>query len=264
MNGISATRWSFTPEALTDERMSGIGGQRSSIEYCSPSWIFWDVGLTLVYPSPGLICDALRDVYPRHRCDKEEVLATLVVAAEGRHLRWPLAHDGDARVARTWAMLLDLPPDAATVLAELLARTDLYRAVDPSAGSVLCRLQAMGISLGAISNSDGTLRDELAHFDLDEYFSVIVDSHDIGSEKPQRGIFETALARAGVEAGDAWHVGDGLLNDYLASRALGLRPVLLDRYERYGGSGGICAVRDLAEVSEAADPCVSRTDMGPG
>jgi FMN phosphatase YigB (HAD superfamily) len=263
VSGGSATRWSFTPEALADERMSGVDGRPPPIKYAAPGWIFWDVGLTLVYPSPGLICDALRDMYPGHRCGKEEVLATLVVAAEGRHLRWPSAHDGDARVARTWAMLLDLPPDAAAVLAVLLARTDLYRALDPSAGSVLRRLRATGISLGAISNSDGTLREELAHFGLDEHFSVVVDSHDVGSEKPQSRIFETALARAGVEAGDAWHVGDGLLNDYLASRALGLRPVLLDRYERYGGSGGICAVRDLAEVSEAAAPRASGTAAGP-
>jgi FMN phosphatase YigB (HAD superfamily) len=232
--------------------MCGTSDPRAAIEYASPSWIFWDVGLTLVYPSPGLICDALREVYPGCRCGKEEVLATLVLAAEGRHLRWPSAHNGDTRVARTWAMLLDLPPDAELVLGELLARTDLYRALDPNARHVLRRLQTMGISLGAISNSDGTLRDELAHFGLDEYFAVILDSHDVGSEKPQSHIFESALAQAGVKAGDAWHVGDGLLNDYLASRALGLQPVLLDRYERYGGSGGLCAVRDLAEVSEAA------------
>jgi FMN phosphatase YigB (HAD superfamily) len=264
VNGTSAIRWSFTPEALADERVSDVGGQWPSIEYASPSWIFWDVGLTLVYPSPELICDALREVYPEHLCGKEEVLATLVVAAEGRHLRWPLALDGDARVASTWAMLLNLPPDAVTVLAELLARTDLYRAVDPNAGSVLCSLRTMGISLGAISNSDGTLCDELAHFGLDKHFSVIVDSHDVGSEKPQRGIFETALARAGVHPGDAWHVGDGLLNDYLASRTLGIRPVLLDRYARYGDSGGICTVRDLAEVSEAVAPNLGGEDAGPG
>jgi HAD superfamily hydrolase (TIGR01549 family) len=252
VSGDSVTRWSFTPEALADERMSDADGRCPPIEYATPSWIFWDVGLTLVYPSPGLICEVLRGAYPKRAFGEEEVLATLVVAAEGRHLRWPSEHDGDARVARTWAMLLDLPLDAAEILAELLGRTDLYRALDPSAESVLQRLCEMGISLGAISNSDGTLVDELAHFGLDELFSVVVDSHEVGTEKPTPHIFETALVRAGVEAGDAWHVGDGLLNDYLASHALGMRPILLDRYERYGAFAGICAVRDLADVSAAA------------
>lgn len=247
------SRWDFAPTELADGRRTVAIDDRLVIDYRRPDWIFWDVGLTLVYPSGSLICAELHEAFPTQHWDPEDVVAALVVAAEGRHLRWPVGLDGDARVARAWAALLGLAtPDGELILARCLERTDLYREFDPAAPSVLGDLIEKGIRLGVISNSDGTLRDELAHFGIAHYFSIVIDSHHVGAEKPDRAIFETALREAAVDPDDAWHIGDGLLNDYLGSSTVGIHPVLLDRYTRYGPAAPICAIRDLTEFGEAS------------
>ena len=66
-----------------------------------------------------------------------------------------------------------------------------------------------------------------------------VASAELGAAKPERAIFEHALALAGVGAERAWHVGDDLRDDVEGARAAGIRAVLLAR----GGSPARRAVR---------------------
>jgi FMN phosphatase YigB (HAD superfamily) len=87
--------------------------------------------------------------------------------------------------------------------------------------------------MGVISNSDGSLTEELAHFGLDGYFEVIVDSGIAGVSKPDRAIFHAALQATGARPEQVWHIGDGLINDYLGASAVGMHPILLDRHGTY-------------------------------
>jgi len=59
---------------------------------------------------------------------------------------------------------------------------------------------------------------------------VVVSSAEVGLRKPDPRIFELALARVGVAADEAVHVGDHLYADILGAEAVGMYPVLIDRH----------------------------------
>ena len=60
-------------------------------------------------------------------------------------------------------------------------------------------------------------------------FDITVRSADVGAAKPDPAIFRAALSRAGVEPHEAVHVGDQISSDIQGARAVGIRPVLVDR-----------------------------------
>lgn len=67
-------------------------------------------------------------------------------------------------------------------------------------------------------------------FDL---VDVIVDSAEVGFEKPDRRLFDAALGMAGAEHSRAIHVGDIYHIDVAGARAAGLTPVLVDEANLY-------------------------------
>jgi putative hydrolase of the HAD superfamily len=99
---------------------------------------------------------------------------------------------------------------------------------DPQAVATLARLKQSGIMLGVISNFDFRLYRILEGLGLDAYFDSITISSEAGYAKPRREIFDAALARHGIGAGDAMHVGDSVHHDFEPARALGFFAVLLD------------------------------------
>ena len=60
----------------------------------------------------------------------------------------------------------------------------------------------------------------------------IVDSGQVGSEKPDTEIFRIALERAGVEPTAVVHVGDTVTTDVVGATAAGIVPIHLDPAER--------------------------------
>ncbi len=77
--------------------------------------------------------------------------------------------------------------------------------------------------LGLIT--DGHLRmqqSKVAALRLEERFGVIVYSAQLGRSKPDPAVFEQALARAGVSAGEALYVGDHPRRDIVGARAVGM------------------------------------------
>lgn len=69
-------------------------------------------------------------------------------------------------------------------------------------------LAAGGATVAVLSNSEGRLAELLEEIGLAAPFAAIVDSGRLGIEKPDRRIFEHALAvtgrRAGIHIGDSW------------------------------------------------------------
>lgn len=117
-------------------------------------------------------------------------------------------------------------------------RSPLYTELDPDAEDVLSALREMGCKLIAASNSDGTLKDELGHFSLAKHFDLIVDSYDIGMEKPDPRFFSHVLSLISQEVGDAesWYVGNDLIRDIVGSLMAGFnRAVFYDRTNAYPG-----------------------------
>lgn len=135
-------------------------------------------------------------------------------------------------------------PFAAAELYDRFSRAaswDLFDDVAPALGA----LAADGVELAVIANWDPRLPGLLAELGVAGSFSQIVYSAEVGFEKPHPGIFESALARLGVEPDEALHVGDSRRRDVEGAQAVGMHAVLLDRE----GAGEI---RSLAELQDAA------------
>ena len=133
-----------------------------------------------------------------------------------------------------------------------------------ASGSVdgLRRIAGTGVALGVVSNSDGTVAEQLVAAGICQVgvgagvtVVVVVDSALAGFEKPDPRIFAIALEQlgVGVEVGveRTVHVGDTAFTDVDGARAAGLRPLHLDPY-------GFCVrppgdhehVRSLSEVAD--------------
>ena len=101
----------------------------------------------------------------------------------------------------------------------------------PDARPVLDRLRARGdLRLGVVTNGESDLqRQKLDALGITAYFDVVVVSGDHGWAKPDRRIFEHAVAGVGVPADRCFFVGDRLDADVAGATAAGLRAVWLNR-----------------------------------
>jgi putative hydrolase of the HAD superfamily len=99
---------------------------------------------------------------------------------------------------------------------------------------VLTELQKRGFSLGVISNSDGRIGSILQKCGIADVFDTIIDSHEVGVEKPDPQIFLLALDRLNTHPDQAVYVGDIYGIDVVGSERAGLRAVLLDPLCGYG------------------------------
>ena len=100
----------------------------------------------------------------------------------------------------------------------------------PETREVLAALKGR-VRLVVVSNFDSRLRTILSHLGIAECFDGIVISSEIGADKPSPRIFAAALARAGVSAAEALHVGDEPEADWHGAERAGLRAFRLQRPE---------------------------------
>ncbi|MBV9326919.1 MAG: HAD family hydrolase [Chloroflexi bacterium] len=117
------------------------------------------------------------------------------------------------------------------------------------------RLGKRGVKLGIISNSDGTVEEQLRRGEICQVGEgvgvpvlAIIDSGVVGVSKPAVEIFRHALEPIGVEPERALYVGDTVRYDVRGARAAGLVPVHFDRYELCPERDDHAHVTDLAEV----------------
>jgi len=128
---------------------------------------------------------------------------------------------------------------------------DAWRLYDDVEGT-LAGLRERGLRLGVVSNWDTRLRGIAAGLGLDRLVDFVVISAEAGVRKPDPRIFEAALARAGVRADEAIHVGDLPDEDVEGARRAGLRSVLIERTKGLvpaGAGPGVEVVRSLSEIA---------------
>lgn len=104
--------------------------------------------------------------------------------------------------------------------------------VYPDVFDVLEHLKKRNYHLAVISNFDERLDVILESLRLKEYFTCIACSFDVGMYKPSPEIFELVLSHFDVEAGEALHVGDNVDLDYKPAIELGMRSLIVDRFNR--------------------------------
>jgi putative hydrolase of the HAD superfamily len=128
----------------------------------------------------------------------------------------------------------------------------LWSRVTPGTSPYLASLSAQGYALGVISNSVGTVEEQLTRLDLARHFQTIVDSALVGVEKPHPEIFQIALARAGVNPSEALFVGDTYAVDVGGAQLAGLIGVLMDCVGAYPNATGprITALPELGNLLE--------------
>lgn len=125
----------------------------------------------------------------------------------------------------------------------------LWRSVMSGVPEALGQLQALGLTLVVVSNSDGTVERSLEEAGLRQYVSTVIDSSLAGYEKPDPRIFTRALALADARAERTLHVGDLYHADVMGARSAGLHALLLDPYDDWGEAD--CArARNLTEIVE--------------
>jgi HAD superfamily hydrolase (TIGR01549 family) len=121
-------------------------------------------------------------------------------------------------------------------------------AVYPDVRETLAALRAEGLRLALVSNLSEPYGAVVNERGLLQPFDAIVLSYEVGSVKPEPEIYREALARLGVEAGDAMMVGDSLLADVHGARAAGLSAVHLCRHGRFVDGQSIESLRELVDL----------------
>ena len=139
----------------------------------------------------------------------------------------------------------ELVDEATSRLYEHFSRPEAWT-VWPDTPGVLDRLAGAGVPLAVVSNWDSRLEPLLERLGLARYFAAVCGSHTLGVEKPDPRLFDHALARLGVPACRALHVGDLPETDWAGGRLAGCAVRLVDRRARLGPLWG--AMRDLTPV----------------
>jgi putative hydrolase of the HAD superfamily len=222
--------------------------------------VFLDAGNTLLSPWPSFE-GRLVAVAAQHGVSIEEAEAEAVIMAADREAIWPTDWTDPATQREFWygfytQVLERLGHDGdRQELAGALYRTF----TDPASYRLFedCRpaleaLVARGLKLGIISNFEPWLEEILRLEGVLELFSALAISGVLGVAKPQPAIFHAALDEAGVAPEAAIHVGDHPDVDGAAARAVGIAPVLIDRFKRLPPEAGP-RIRSLAELVELVD-----------
>lgn len=203
-----------------------------------PTWIFFDVGYTLLDETA-----AWEEQFER---------LARVLDSKGRpatvEAMWQAYRDAcrDFAPAQWRAVCTAFGKDEAEI-AELMTLSKDWRhdlEVPHAEARETLTLLALNHKLGIIANQSFGTRERLRKHGLLEFISLVVGSAEAGVSKPDPRIFLEALKKAGCDATDAAMVGDRLDNDIAPAKRLGMMTV----HVRQGGSA---AQRPRAASEEA-------------
>lgn len=125
----------------------------------------------------------------------------------------------------------DLPPDVHDALVAAFGRAGEEARIDltPNVADTIRTLKARGKKVGIVCDVGMTpstaLRKHLARHGLLDAFDHWSFSDEVGCYKPDRRIFEHALAGLGARAETTLHVGDLRRTDIAGARAMGMTAV---------------------------------------
>lgn len=128
--------------------------------------------------------------------------------------------------------------------------------VAPGALDLVPALAAAGFHVAVLSNSDGTVADQLVALGLCQAgrgplprVGAVVDSGVVGVRKPDPAIFAVALDALGTSAAATAHLGDTIAFDVLGAARAGLVPVHYDATARCRGDHlHVAALSELPDL----------------
>ena len=116
-------------------------------------------------------------------------------------------------------------PEGLATVAAAECRTDVLAIVGRAAP--LLRACCGAYRLAVVSNFYGNLDGILRELGIGECFEAAVDSAIVGVKKPDPSIFALALGRLGVNASEAYVVGDSYERDIVPAKSLGCTTIWL-------------------------------------
>jgi len=198
--------------------------------------VFFDVDFTLIYPGPTFQADGYRIACAAHGIDVDPAKFDAATAASSFILDdvEEQIYTHDVFIHYTASIIEHMGGrgarvvDAARAIYEQWSVNHHFEMYDDVA-PVLEALQKRGMIVGVISNSHRSLDAFREHFSLGNVITVSVSGAEHGYMKPHRSIFDAALDRAKVKAGDAMMVGDSFKHDIEGALNAGWHAVLLRR-----------------------------------
>lgn len=218
--------------------------------------VFFDVGNTLFFYNYDFLKDLLVE---RFNVDvtTEELEAThqIIRNSIGPMLDQGLTHESIVEEAyRSWFKALgveqDKIDDIITAIKTHPFRHLFWARTEEGTKELLTWFRDRGYRLGIISNAEGQVKKLVEHVGLSSAFDTILDSHEVGIQKPDERIFKKALEDVGAKPDEAVHVGDLLESDVVGAQAAGITPVLVDKEGRYPDADCIkvCKVSELKDL----------------
>jgi len=198
--------------------------------------VFFDVDFTLIYPGPTFQAEGYRRACAAHGIEVDPAKFDEATAASSFILDEveEQIYKHDVFIHYTASIIEKMGGRGANVVevaSEIYDQWsvnhhfEMYDDVAP----VLEALQKRGTIVGVISNSHRSLDAFREHFSLGNVITVSVSGAEHGYMKPHRSIFDAALDRAGVKAGEAMMVGDSFKHDIEGALSAGWHAVLLRR-----------------------------------
>ncbi len=129
----------------------------------------------------------------------------------------------------------------------IIAATRLFDDVP----SVIERLRSAGLRLGIVTNGYTAMQSrKVRHHSLQTRVDFVLISEEAGAHKPERAIFDLALAQAQVAARQALFVGDTPPSDIEGALSAGLHAVLIDPRDTWAevGDGQFPKIRQLGQL----------------
>jgi FMN phosphatase YigB (HAD superfamily) len=202
--------------------------------------VFLDGGGVIVLPHGGLVRAALG----RLGIGVDSAMVPRAHYRTVRKIDTGSTDSAEVSYVREFCRALGVPApridDAVEALVQLADRSRsgeiLWSQPAPYATATLGALRSAGIPVFVVTNSDGHAAENLRDAGICQtttgngIVADVVDSGLVGSEKPDTGIFKTALERAAVDPAAVVHVGDMVSTDVIGARAAGIVPIHLDPY----------------------------------
>lgn len=206
-------------------------------------YLLFDVGGTLLYPDPPLVAEICYahgyDISPDMYLQSMYETLFDYDSALRDHVVPEWANDALSESLRRAGVPQDL---AAAIIKEAIERKapqGLWAYTTTRVHTALERLRQGGFRMSAISNSDGTVAEQLRDAGLAGYFEKIFDSGILGVEKPDPRIFMIALQDLGLKPEACMYVGDIVMWDVLGANRAGIKAVHIDNLGLYGSWPGV-------------------------
>ena len=225
----------------------------------APRAILFDIGGTVLDEQRYDLEAGVRSVV-KQEADVAEICREFRAEVRDKH-----AVDREVDLPRWLAKRLSLRDDMAT-LEDALWSTIATLIPVPGIEDVLCRLKSDRIPFAAISNAPfcgRILEANLEKYGLRSYFQFVLSSADVGFRKPSSVIFETALSRLGVTAGQTWFIGDTLREDIVGAAKAGLQTIWISQEPvEPGTEHPDVRIRDWSEFMSVYEAAIGSNGAG--